>query len=516
MVLIVGICSTIGIHIAGDFLADVFELEDTGVAQKYIRDVAFGTGNDVLHLGGGRIPERGAKSPMILIGGPGRVQVEFDTAALFEKPDGTPHVVGPRPSGPVRTRHAESEFHLEGFERLREPLINLRDQYIGSASGEPMVVTGRSLDGLPISVADVRGVFSVRRADGGVETEASIDQPYPFRPRDIENLIYRQSVPVMTGGAEPSGLPGQWAQVMQDLIEAALREFMSQNRFAEYFAGVGARELELSEFLQDTILSRSLQISKDTAEPVAPDPQTESGFRPRTDLSRSFRKYSSEFSLKAQEHGLELHWIGVGTWKMPDEKTSTVVDGKHLEAWRENRENAQRSEAQALERATEAARIEGKLQLIQETPIASHEKNRSRYSSKAVLLECLLQNYLEQLRSALDIVDRNPAESADRQILDNAILMLEDLLRVPDAGQLFASGPEDRIRPVDPTTTNHDGPPAPSSRAEAAQYQRLLGKLEGKYRVAEAMIANEARRHAGLSREDLITRIVQRFERHGK
>ena len=335
MVLIVGICSTIGIHIAGDFLADVFELEDTGVAQKYIRDVAFGTGNDVLHLGGGRIPERGAKSPMILIGGPGRVQVEFDTAALFEKPDGTPHVVGPRPSGPVRTRHAESEFHLEGFERLREPLINLRDQYIGSASGEPMVVTGRSLDGLPISVADVRGVFSVRRADGGVETEASIDQPYPFRPRDIENLIYRQSVPVMTGGAEPSGLPGQWAQVMQDLIEAALREFMSQNRFAEYFAGVGARELELSEFLQDTILSRSLQISKDTAEPVAPDPQTESGFRPRTDLSRSFRKYSSEFSLKAQEHGLELHWIGVGTWKMPDENAGLVVNDKHLEAWRD-------------------------------------------------------------------------------------------------------------------------------------------------------------------------------------
>ena len=43
-----------------------------------------------------------------------------------------------------------------------------------------------------------------------------------------------------------------------------------------------------------------------------------------------------------------------------------------------------------------------------------------------------------------------------------------------------------------------------------------LAKLDGSYRVAEAMIANEARRRADLNREQLITRIVQRFDRHGR
>jgi hypothetical protein len=44
----------------------------------------------------------------------------------------------------------------------------------------------------------------------------------------------------------------------------------------------------------------------------------------------------------------------------------------------------------------------------------------------------------------------------------------------------------------------------------------LLGKLKGDYRVAEAMIANERRRHGDLTREQLIARIVERFERHGR
>ena len=53
-------------------------------------------------------------------------------------------------------------------------------------------------------------------------------------------------------------------------------------------------------------------------------------------------------------------------------------------------------------------------------------------------------------------------------------------------------------------------------QAEALHYQTLLSKLKGDYRVAEAMIANEKRRHGELNREQLISRIVERFERHGR
>ncbi len=72
-----------------------------------------------------------------------------------------------------------------------------------------------------------------------------------------------------------------------------------------------------------------------------------------------------------------------------------------------------------------------------------------------------------------------------------------------------------RIRPRATLTTSPDAPPAPASRAEAEKYQRLLTKLEGNYKVAEAMIANEGRRRGELAREELISRILERLERHG-
>ena len=61
-----------------------------------------------------------------------------------------------------------------------------------------------------------------------------------------------------------------------------------------------------------------------------------------------------------------------------------------------------------------------------------------------------------------------------------------------------------------------DPPPAPGSKSEDEQYRILLAKLDGSYKVAEAMIANEQKRYAGLRREEAIRRIIKRLERYGK
>ena len=516
VLLLVGIAASLGLQASGRFLADIFELKDPRVAWTYIGRLAAGAGGDVIHLSEGRVADRDRNSPIIQIGGPGRVVVDYDTAALFERPDGTPHVVGAADRDGNRSRTDQNAVMLGGFERLREPVISLRDQYIGNPSGEPLTVAGRSLDGMPISVTDVRGVFSVRRDAPSIQHSAAVERPFPFRARDIESVIYNQAVPVLTSGEYPSGLPGDWTTGMQTLIRESLREFMAQNQLAEFLASVGAHEAERSEFRADTILSRTLQVSREVPGSVGAVQVTAPQFRPRTELSGKFRKYGSEFSAKAQELGMELHWIGVGTWKMPDANSEAVVSEKHLEAWRMNRENALRSNSRALEQATESALLEHKIRLIREVPVARHENNRTRYSDKTILMECMLQDFWDQLGDALDVHYRNGAPSIDLEQLEEAVLLLERLLRLSQIGHVLGGGIMSRVRKRSEWDTTGQAPPAPTSRAEAAQYQALLGKLKGDYRVAEAMITNEQRRHAELGREQLIARIVERFERHGR
>jgi hypothetical protein len=515
IILVIGIAVSAALHIAGRFLSDIFELKDARVAWRSINRLAAGTGEVVLHLREGRIADADKDSAIVQIGGPGRVVVDFETAALFEKPDGMPHVVG-AVEGSENGGGQASGFTLEGFERLREPIINLRDQYIGNPSGEPLTVIGRSLDGMPISVTDVRGVFSIRRHPPSDNTAPGAETPFPFRARDVESLIYNQTVPVLTAGESPSGLPGDWTTAMHVLIREALREFMSQYRLAEYLAGVGAHEAERSEYRADTILTKALQISSEVPGTLAPRSTVAPKFRSRTELSGKFKKYGSEFSTRAQELGLELHWIGVGTWKVPDEASEATVSGKNVEAWRLSRENAQRADPEALESVAQSVLGEHKLRLIQEVPIARHEKNRARYTDKLVLMECLLQDFWEQLGDALDIHYRNGSPPNDVQELEGAVLKVEQLLRVSQIGHAIGGGTISRVRRPSEWRVSKDAPPAPESRSEAAQYQMLLGKLQGDYRVAEAMIANERRRHGDLTREQLIARIVERFERHGR
>ena len=254
-----------------------------------------------------------------------------------------------------------------------------------------------------------------------------------------------------------------------------------------------------SEFRADTILTKALQISSEVPSTLASRSRMLPQFRSRTELSSKFKKYGSEFSTRAQELGLELHWIGVGTWKMPDDASEAAVSGKNVEAWRLSRENAQRSDPEALEGVTQSALGEHKLRLIQEVPLTSHEKNRARYTDKLVLMECLLQDFWEQLGEALDIHYRNGSPLSDVQELEGAVLKVEQLLHVSQIGHVIGGGTISRVRRPSEWHVSRDGPPAPGTRAEAAQYQVLLAKLKGDYRVAEAMIANERRRHGDLS-----------------
>lgn len=514
--LVLGIAAALAQRAAGYFVMDIFELSDVSIAWKFLSNISTGSMKETLHLAEGRVAEHSRKSPLLLIGGPGRVQTEADTAAVFEKADGTPHVVGAGQQPAARSAGAPAEYVIEGFERLREPLVDLRDQYIGSAGQDPMTVPGRSLDGLPISVVDVRGVFSARRDPNSPQANGPVRSFYQVRHQDIENLIYHQSVPVLASGEEASGEPQDWTEGMRSLIRQSLREFMSQYRLTDYLAGAGAHESETAEYREDSILARSLQVSSDLPVGTTKATSSKPSMRPRTDLSARFKKYGSEFSTSAQLLGMELHWIGVGTWKLPEASLGAAVNEKQLEAWRMNRENRQRSEPQALESVSEEAELDATLQLLDEVPIASHERNLQRYSDRSVLAECLLHDFWGQLGEALDVYYQQGSDATELQQLEQAVLKIENLLGIQQVGSMLEPGITTRVRPRATKLKSDEGPPAPGSRTEAEKYGILLRKLNGSYRVAEAMIANEARRHGDLDREALIARIIERFERHGR
>lgn len=512
LVILLFIPAYLAITLAGNYLADVFELDDPGVAWDFIRELSGGGAREIIHMRDGKISEESLNSPVLLIGGPGLVLAEFDSAGLFERADGTPHVIGPVGAGPEQD--GQPNIILDGFERLREPVLNLRDQYIGSMSGQPMTIIGRSLDGIPISATDVRGVFSIRRQKPEDGAGQDAQAPYTFDPADIENLIYKQAVPVINEGPYPSGQPGPWTATMQGLIRGSLSEFMSQHKLGEYLAGIGSLESDLSEYREDSIVSTTLRYSSDLPDSKTathPSPK----FHSRTELIERFTKSTNGFGQRAGDRGLELHWIGVGTWKTPNELASELIKDQHLEAWRLNRDNAERSSPAAAEALVDEAYINEKIRLIQDVPLASHQKNTARYSDKDVLLECLLQDYWEQIGDALDSYYQAGNAPAELETMEKAVLRIERLLKVP-RGHVIGGGTMSKVRRETAKAVSDDAPPAPASRFEAEQYRALLGKLDGDYKVAEGMIANEGRRHPGVDRAELIRRIVSRFERHGR
>ncbi len=506
--LILGIAILFALGLAGDYLADIFELKDVRIAWKFIGRLVQARSSEVLHFRDGGIAEEDRNSPVVQIGGPGYVITTNDTAALFERPDGTPHVVGPLPGG-----RSDAVQTLAGFERLRKPIVSLRDQYIGSLGGEPMTVVGRSLDGMPVSAVDVRGVYSIRRLTE--DAPGQDERAYPFDPKALEDLVYGQVVPVLTDGPYPSGLPTGWNSTMQQLIRESLTEFMSRNKLGEYVAGVGGKEIELSEFRDDTILSQTLKLTSEAEdshrgrEPLAPR------FLARTELTAQFQGNNAPFASRASQRGLELNWIGVGTWRMPDDNSGEVVKEKHLEAWRIHREISGRAEPAALEAKANAAAVEEKLRLIQEVPVGSHQKNQEKYSDKGVLVECLLQDFWEQMGDALALCYENESGAPEREGLEAAVATIEELLQIRQLGYLVGGGTMSRVRPKS-QSPKKQAPPAPTSQGEAEGYRTLLGKLGGDFAIAERMISNESKRHPGLNRDAWIRGILLRFDRYGR
>lgn len=342
-ILVLWLALVLGTEMAARYLDDIFEMDNMPTALRYIWSAAFLGKYPKLTIRDGDVASEDKGSPVYLIGGPGWVDVHLENVAVFEKMDGAPHVVSPE--------HQEAVL-LEGFERLRT-VIDLRDQVI------ELTVSGRTQDGIPVTAKDVRLVYSIDRGFRLTPDDESLgigDQrmTYPFSEQAVLHLVYRH-------GKDPL------YDVMRDLIRAEMISFISRHT--------------LSEFL--TNAHEADQVNQ---------------FIPRDEITDLFYDYTQEFSSQAEEHGVRLQWIGVGTWITP----AQIILDRHLEAWNLSCEARLRRSEAVLNETLRDAWVKELFRLIDEVPVIFSDLQQQGLEPK-VILRRLVLTYREKLRNARDL-----------------------------------------------------------------------------------------------------------------
>ncbi|HEY3476655.1 MAG TPA: hypothetical protein VGK56_18705 [Anaerolineales bacterium] len=382
----------IALQCAALYLADIFELEHVSIARGFIWSVTLTGSEETIRVSQGTISEEARHSPTFLIGGPGKVVVDLDSVALFEKPDGTPRIIGPT------TKEPRARATLEGFERFRQA-IDTRDHYVDLRDQDPrsQSVRSRSLDGIPVYATDVRLMFSVYR--GGIKP--SSENPYPFSREAVEQIIYQATSKVTPERAAPSTYEFSWINRMVGLIRSELSAFMNRHKLTAYLASIGIPELERLKQREETIFEDIQQIvSSEQDLAGSKEPKSLPEFQPRYQISNLFTQFAEEFTKKARSNGVELHWIGVGTWKTPIE----IVPEKHLEAWKLSNENMYRESAEVLRKLETEAILNKTMALIQDVPIAAHMKAIAEEKEQKNALRFLLLAYNQQLLEAVEFM----------------------------------------------------------------------------------------------------------------
>jgi hypothetical protein len=352
----------IALHLAALYLADIFELEDVAVARSFVSEVALSGSDETIRITQGKIADRHLESPNYLIGGPGKVVVDLDTVALFERADGTTHVIGPTGTEPY------GRATIEGFERFRQA-IDVRDHYVElrDQDSKSQSVRGRSRDGIPITATDVRLMFSIYR---GENPQPSAEFPYPFMKDAIERIIYKSVSRVTPDQKDPSAYEFSWINNMIGLIRGRLGGFMSERNLTEYLASIGTPEFEKAKQREELIAEQVRRLTQPDDESKAKAPKPPPEFTPRHQVTSLFSQFAEDFTKSARNNGVELHWIGVGSWKTPPE--IEVVSEKHLEAWKLSQENMKNGSQEAMNKAENQATLEKMESLIRNVPIDAY------------------------------------------------------------------------------------------------------------------------------------------------
>lgn len=280
---------SVGIIISSRYLADLFELESLWIAIRYLLASFFGWNYPRLKIDRGDVEQLNPTNPIKRIGGPGFIQTHLGFAATSETIDGTPKVYGlavdeidpaqPEVDSPSPTQ-ARSTYFIQGFERLRE-VVDLRDRLV--KVDEIRAVTR---DGVLAYARDSQMLFRVYSAD----KERSLKSPYPFTEESVRRLVYGQ--PVVEGKTRSPD------QALAYVLRHEMIDFIAHYTLEEFLALQPYRSTEKQHIEQGTVVESIQNVHI-----------------PRRELTEHF--HTEVLRERLRKQGLELVWVGVGTWEIP-------------------------------------------------------------------------------------------------------------------------------------------------------------------------------------------------------
>ena len=240
----------------------IYGLDSLGEAQRFVWRAAFGGRTNKLNIHGGEVDFDSAQRAVVRVGGPAQVRLALENAAVFESAQAQPRVMAP----------SERAQSIGGFERLRT-VLDLRDQVLN------LDLWARTRDGVRVQIEGARVVYSVQRG----EQESSLGAPHPFQRQAALRLVYEQRVDApRAGGRQSSPLTSSG----QRFFEQQLQDYVAQFNLGELIATPES---------QDTASGAQLFLARD----------------------RIRLQFMSRVALAAEELGLQLHWMDIGTWTLP-------------------------------------------------------------------------------------------------------------------------------------------------------------------------------------------------------
>ncbi len=348
---------------AARYLDDVYELHDEELASDFLEEVTFGHGHERITINEGRISERDEGSPLILIGGPGSIQVNLGSVALLEKVNGDPQVIYPR----------NESWRLGRFERIREigkndkpgkreyAIINLRDQFVSGLS-----VKSRTKDGIPIEAQGIKVMFSILRRQqtkSDKKSDKVNDDAHLFDEGAVQALVYNQTI-ITPRPSTSSGITFPWDTTVIPLVISELEDLIMSHNLGEILASISQKELDTAFSNDQTEAQMRLEM---TGQQVKVGARREAPkFESRSKITAQF--FEKEFKEKAAKLGVSVEWIDIGTWQLP---TSLILE-KHKEAWNLSRENAKKSST--LERTKKKHEMEEILKLVDNVIVKNFDK----------------------------------------------------------------------------------------------------------------------------------------------
>ncbi len=280
-------------RIGAHYLSDLFELESISISARYLSAALFGLNYPKLSINQGDLQGLDHRNPILRIGGPGYLITHLGYAAIFETVDARPQIYGP-----------SGRRFIRGFERLRD-VVDLRDQHL-----QVHEVRAITRDGIEIFARDAQMVFRVFGGDAA----RSLKQPYPYTEDGLRGFVYGRAI---SGEGR-----GKWVSALYGLVSREIRNFVEALTIEEFLA------------LHPDVVPQS---DSERADQHPPRPSPDSFHIPRRVLTERF--HTEETRLRLESAGLELSWVGVGTWEVRDPTSGrgapTGVGETIITAWRD-------------------------------------------------------------------------------------------------------------------------------------------------------------------------------------